>query len=122
MPRKRRLFIPDIPQHEVQRGADGQPVFFSDTDCARYLNTFGEYAERRNIPLHAYCLMINHTHLLISTTEQGALSACMQEWGRKFVSIPTDYIAAQAGFGRDDSTPATLSPNVICSIACVILS
>ena len=86
MPRKRRLFIPDIPQHVVQRGVDRQPVFFSDSDCARYLNTFGEYAERRNISLHAYCLMTNHIHLLVSATEQGALSACMQELGRKFVS------------------------------------
>ena len=86
MPRKRRLFIPDLPQHVVQRGVDRQPVFFSDSDCARYLNTFGEYAERRNISLHAYCLMTNHIHLLVSATEQGALSACMQELGRKFVS------------------------------------
>ena len=30
--------------------------------------------------------MTNHTHLLVSATEQGALSACMQELGRKFVS------------------------------------
>ena len=86
MPRKRRLFIPDLPQHVVQRGVDRQPVFFSDSDCARYLNTFGEYAERRNISLHAYCLMTNHAHLLVSATEQGALSACMQELSCKFVS------------------------------------
>jgi hypothetical protein len=52
MPRKRRLFIPDLPQHVVQRGVDRQPVFFSDSDCSRYLNTFGEYAERRNIAPH----------------------------------------------------------------------
>ena len=96
MPRKRRLFIPDLPQHVVQRGVDRQPVFFSDSDCARYLNTFSEYAERRNISLHAYCLMTNHTHLLVSATEQGALSACMQELGRKFVST-TNRIRSRTG-------------------------
>ena len=37
----------------MQRGVDRQSVFFSDSDCARYLNTFGEYAERRNVSLHA---------------------------------------------------------------------
>lgn len=86
MPRKRRLFIRNLPQHVVQRGVDRQPVFFSDADCARYLNTFSEYAEPRNISLHAYCLMTNHTHLLLSAPEPGALSACMQDLGRKFVS------------------------------------
>jgi len=96
MPRKRRLFIPDLPQHVVQRGVDRQPVFFSDSDCARYLNTFSEYAERRNISLHAYCLMTNHTHLLVSATEKGALSACMQELGRKFVST-TNRIRSRTG-------------------------
>lgn len=96
MPRKRRLFIPDLPQHVVQRGVDRQPVFFSDSDCARYLNTFSEYAERRNISLHAYCLMTNHTHLLVSAKEKGALSACMQELGRKFVST-TNRIRSRTG-------------------------
>ena len=47
----------------TQRRVDRQPVFFSDSDCARYLNTFSVYAERRYISLHAYCLMTNHTHL-----------------------------------------------------------
>ena len=96
MPRKRRLFIPDLPQHVVQRGVERQPVFFSDSDCARYLNTFREYAERRNISLHAYCIMTNHTHLLVSATEQGALSACMQELGRKFVST-TNRLRSRRG-------------------------
>jgi len=96
MPRKRRLFIPDLPQHVVQRGVDRQPVFFSDSDCARYLNTFSEYAERRNISLHAYCLMTNHTHLLVSAKEKGALSACIQELGRKFVST-TNRIRSRTG-------------------------
>ena len=96
VPRKRRLFIPDLPQHEAQRGLDRQSVFFSDSDCARYLNTFSEYAERRNISLHAYCLMTNHTHLLVSATEKGALSACMQELGRKFVST-TNRIRSRTG-------------------------
>ena len=86
MPRKRRLFIPDLPQHEVQRGVDRQSVFFSDSDCARYLNTFGEYAERRNVSWHTYCLITNHTHLLASAIEEGALSACMQELSQKFVA------------------------------------
>ena len=30
----------------MQRGLDRQPMFFFDSDYARYLNTFGEYAER----------------------------------------------------------------------------
>jgi len=40
--------------------------------------------------------MTNHTHLLVSAKEKGALSACMQELGRKFVST-TNRIRSRTG-------------------------
>lgn len=74
MPRRPRLHIPGIPQHVVQRGNDRQPVFFSDDDCRFYLDWLGEYADKRKIPVHAYCLMTNHVHLLLNAPDAGELS------------------------------------------------
>ena len=86
MPRKRRLFIPGLPQHVVQRGVDKQAVFFADADCHRYLNTFTEYARKHGVLLHAFCLMTNHVHLLVTASEPNSLALRMQDLGRKYVA------------------------------------
>lgn len=64
---------------------DRQPVFFSDEDCRFYLDWLGEYASKRDIALHAYCLMTNHMHLLLSAPSVGALGGLMQDMGRRYV-------------------------------------
>ena len=85
MPRRPRFDIPGIPQHVIQRGVDRQPVFFSDDDCWFYLDWLGKYARDRAIALHAYCLMTNHVHLLLTAPSAGALGKLMQDMGRRYV-------------------------------------
>lgn len=85
MPRRPRYDLPGIPQHVIQRGVDRQPVFFSDDDCLVYLDWLGEYARKRHIALHAYCLMTNHVHLLLSAPSVGTLGGLMQDIGRRYV-------------------------------------
>ena len=85
MPRHPRFHLPGIPQHVIQRGVDRQPVFFSDEDCQFYLDWLGEYAQKRSIELHAYCLMTNHVHLLLSSPSADALGGLMQDMGRRYV-------------------------------------
>ena len=85
MPRRPRIHLPGVPQHLVQRGVDRQPVFFSDEDCGFFLRLLREYAEKRAIDLHAYCLMTNHFHLVLSASEAGAVSGLMQDIGRRYV-------------------------------------
>lgn len=85
MPRRTRYELPGVPQHVIQRGVDRQPIFFSDDDCCFYLDWLGEYARQRDIALHAYCLMTNHLHLLLSTPSAGALAGLMQDMGRRYV-------------------------------------
>ncbi len=111
MPRKRRLYIPGLPQHVVQRGVDRQAVFFSEADCARYLDTFQLYAEPRNIALHAYCLMTNHVHLLVSAREEGDLSCCMQDLGRKFVATTNRAYKRTGGLWEGRFYSSYLEPN-----------
>lgn len=85
MPRRPRYELIGVPQHVIQRGVDRQPVFFSDDDCRIYLDWLGEYARKRDVALHAYCLMTNHVHLLLSAPSAGALAGLMQDMGRRYV-------------------------------------
>ena len=85
MPRRLRFDLPNVPQHVIQRGVDRQPVFFCDDDCLIFLDWLGDYARKRGIGLHAYCLMTNHVHLLLSAPSAGELSGLMQDMGRRYV-------------------------------------
>ncbi|MEK6686198.1 MAG: transposase [Pseudomonadota bacterium] len=85
MPRRPRIDLPGVSQHVIQRGVDRQPVFFSDEDCQFFLDWLGRYAKKRNIAVHAYCLMTNHVHLLLSAPSVGALGGLMQDMGRRYV-------------------------------------
>lgn len=85
MVRLPRLDLPGIPQHVVQRGNDRQVCFVEDTDYLRYLQELGEAALKNSCALHAYVLMTNHVHLLVTPDEPGAVSRMMQAIGRRYV-------------------------------------
>ena len=83
MPRQPRYFIPQIPQHVIQRGVDRQAVFFKAQDYELYLDTLREAAHRTECSVHAYVLMTNHTHLLITPGSERSLPLLMQAMGRR---------------------------------------
>ncbi len=85
MPRLPRLDLPGIAQHVIQRGNDRQPCFFTPDDYRRYLHDLNEIALREECAVHAYVLMTNHVHLLVTPGEQGRLSRMMQALGRRYV-------------------------------------
>ena len=85
MPRKRRFFLPDVPVHIVQRGNNRQAVFFDDNDYRVYLDWLGQAASDHDCSIHAYALMTNHIHLLMTPGEADAISAVLQALGRRFV-------------------------------------
>lgn len=86
MPRLPRLDIPGIPQHVVQRGNDRQPCFAADGDYEQYRQELGEAARRFGCAVHAYVLMTNHVHVLVTPSEPGAVSRMMQAIGRRYVA------------------------------------
>ncbi len=85
MPRKPRFFLPDIPAHLVQRGNNRQAVFFAENDYRVYLGWLGEAAERNDCAIHAYVLMTNHVHLLVTPKDAAAISRMMQSVGQRYV-------------------------------------
>lgn len=85
MPRLPRIDIPGIPQHIVQRGNDRQPCFFTHLDRIRYLDELRELTMRCGCSVHAYVLMTNHVHLLLTASDRGQVSSLMQSLGRRYV-------------------------------------
>lgn len=66
MPRYRRLFLPNMPLHVVQRGHDRQTVFVQRADYEYYLSNLFETKCALSVEVHAYCLMTNHVHLILT--------------------------------------------------------
>ena len=85
MARQPRLDLPGIPQHIVQRGNNRLPCFLDDIDRRRYRNLLREALLATRCQLHAYVLMDNHVHLLVTPPEPGAIAVLMQKLGRKYV-------------------------------------
>lgn len=85
MARPPRLDLPGIPQHIVQRGNDRQPCFAAAADYFRYHQELCDAAGKHGCALHAYVLMTNHVHLLLTPGAAGAASRMMQAIGRRYV-------------------------------------
>ncbi len=85
MPRKPRFFIPGVPVHIVQRGHSREPVFFEDADHQAYLYWLKEGSNRYSVDVHAYVLMSNHIHLLVTESNAHGISRLMQYLGRHYV-------------------------------------
>ena len=86
MPRKPRFYLPGIPAHIVQRGNCRQATFFGDEDYAAYLNWLHEGAKQHDCAIHAYVLMTNHVHLLITPQNTESISRLIQYVGRRYVT------------------------------------
>lgn len=85
MARLPRLDLPGIPQHVVQRGNNRLPCFLDDRDRLDYLTFLREALLASECSLHAYVLMDNHVHLLLTPSRTGALASMMQKLGRGYV-------------------------------------
>ncbi len=77
MARPLRLEFPGALYHVTSRGNARLPIFEDDQDRQRFLTILGEAVKRFNWLCHAYCLMVNHYHLVVETVE-GNLSQGMR--------------------------------------------
>jgi putative transposase len=85
MARLSRLDMPKVPQHVVQRGNNRQPCFAAEEDYLAYIEDLSDAAFHCGCAIHAYALMTNHVHLLVTGAERGAVSHMMQRLGRRYV-------------------------------------
>ncbi len=85
MPRKPRVYLGNIPAHIVHRGHNRDACFFSDEDYLYYLECLYQGCRRYTVQLHAYVLMTNHVHLLMTPADEAGISRVMQHIGRLYV-------------------------------------
>ena len=87
MSRPPRLELPGVPLHVRQRGNNRAACFFGDVDRRFYLKCLSEGATRHGCAIHAYVLMTNHVHLLVTPARPGAVGRMLQHVGRRYVRV-----------------------------------
>ncbi len=85
MPRRARTGLAGFPLHVFQRGNNRGDCFFSDTDRRAYLRWLKDYSDRFGVAIHAWVLMTNHVHLLLTPAVPADASRLMQALGRRYV-------------------------------------
>lgn len=85
MARLPRLSLPGYPHHVIQRGNNRQAIFSSAADYQTLLDLIEENAKKFGVALHAYVLMSNHFHLLVTPESIDSLPRMMQAVGRRYV-------------------------------------
>jgi putative transposase len=90
MARLPRLSLGGYPHHVMLRGNNRQPIFVAAADQAFLLALIDENARKFNVALHAYVLMGNHFHLLLTPETDDGLPRMMQAVGRRYVRYFND--------------------------------
>lgn len=85
MARKPRYLLPRYPQHVIQRGNNRNVQFACERDYRFYLDKLGDACRQHGCRVHAYVLMTNHVHLLITPDSERSISKAIQSLGRHYV-------------------------------------
>ncbi len=85
MARPPRIQLDDVPLHLVQRGHNRAACFFDDEDFEFYLHWLGAAIDEHECALHAYVLMTNHVHLLLTPTRHECVANIFMSIGRRYV-------------------------------------
>jgi putative transposase len=74
----------------IQRGHNGQPIFLRPADYQWMLDLLLEYARKFDVAVHAYVLLPNHFHLLVTPLTPTGLPQMLQAMGRRYVRYFND--------------------------------
>lgn len=85
MARLPRFDLPHQPQHIIQRGNDREAIFHDAADYRFYLDKLAAALVRHDCEIHAYVLMTNHVHLLVTPHHERTIGKIMQAVGRHYV-------------------------------------
>ncbi|MYN16890.1 transposase [Rugamonas sp. FT107W] len=85
MARLPRLIVPGQPHHVIQTGNNNQPIFRETEDYQAFLGWLRTAAKNYKVAVHAYVLMPDHLHLLVTPADADGLGQMMQWIGRYYV-------------------------------------
>jgi putative transposase len=87
MARVSRVVAPGYPHHVTQRGVRSIPIFQTDSDRKAYLDFMADELNRFGIEVLAWCLMTNHTHLIVVPNDVTGLSRAVGEAHRRYTRM-----------------------------------
>ena len=85
MARRLRYILPDVAVHIVQRGVNRVACFRAEADYLVYLSQLRKLSAKHDCAVHAYCLMTNHVHLLLTPAAADSCTGLMRDLGRHYV-------------------------------------
>ncbi len=130
MARLARIVVPGLPHHITQRGNRRQQTFFAEEDYQYYLELLEEWCAKAGVEIWAYCLMLNHVHLVAVPQNPDSLRLGIGEthrrytrhinydknwkgylWQGRFASFPMDehYLLAAARYVELNPVRAALA-------------
>lgn len=124
MARLPRLSLPGYPHHVILRGNNRQPIFLCPDDYQTFLDLLEEHAGKSGVAVHAYVLMDNHVHLLVTPEAVDSLPRLMQAVGRRYVRYFNDRQGRSGTLweGRYRSTPIQTETYLLACMAYIDLN
>jgi len=90
MPRCARIVVPGTALHIVHRGNNRAQCFFTDEDRVFYLFQLARMLPRTGCLLHAYCIMDNHVHLLVTPEQANGCALLMKSVAQVYARYVND--------------------------------
>jgi putative transposase len=118
MARLPRFVIPHQPQHIIVRGNNRSEIFCAEADYLFYLDKLHQACTKHACSLHAYVLMTNHVHLLITPHSETSLSKALQMLGRYYVQY-FNYCYRRTGTLWEGRYKATLIDSEAYLLTCM---
>ena len=92
MARRLRLENPGAIYDVMNRGDRREPIFQDERDRTRFLETLEEASAKADWQVHAYCLMLNHFHLVLETPRGNPVAGMKWFLGTYTDTPPTRYV------------------------------
>ena len=90
MARQNRFRISNVPQHVVQRGHNGEPIFHTSRDYVVFLECLAEAIAVSQARVHTYALLPNRIEFLCTPKREDGVSRLMQAVGTRYRKEVTD--------------------------------
>jgi len=84
MPRRARSYVAGLSYHFVQRGNNREASFYGVDGCRYYLELLSLALRRYRVARHAYVLMTNHVHFLMTSANNTGISKGMKVVGSRY--------------------------------------
>ena len=107
MARLARYNLPGQPQHVILRGNNRSIIFVAEEDYHFFIECLQKAAEQHGCAIHAYVLMTNHVHLLLTPEREDSIGKALQSLGRRYVQY-FNYTQKRTGTLWEGRYKATL--------------